>query len=305
MLEISLRQLETFVVTAECASFTRAAEKLHLTQSTVSTHIQSLEEELDTQLILRGARRKLELTNTGRQVYSAAKEIINRCEALETMRENSGAATLNIATSTVPAQRLIPKLMTGYLKKNSAARFAVKRGDSDQVRHMLEKGEARIGFMGVQPDPKRFTSHQIAMDTLAVITENSNRFRQLKQQGTTGLQLILEEPMIAREESSGTQQTAETFLISTGMDISELKIIARMDSPEAVKAAVAQGMGVSVMSFLAAQEEVISGRLIAFDITETKANRPLYIAWRKDTSLTATEQKFVSYVRTETPKLVQ
>ena len=44
MLEISLRQLETFVVTAECASFTRAADKLHLTQSTVSTHIQSLEQ---------------------------------------------------------------------------------------------------------------------------------------------------------------------------------------------------------------------------------------------------------------------
>lgn len=64
MLEISLRQLETFVVTAECASFTRAADKLHLTQSTVSTHIQSLEQELDSQLILRGARRKLELTET-------------------------------------------------------------------------------------------------------------------------------------------------------------------------------------------------------------------------------------------------
>ena len=44
MLEISLRQLETFVVTAECASFTRAADKLHLTQSTVSTHIHSLEQ---------------------------------------------------------------------------------------------------------------------------------------------------------------------------------------------------------------------------------------------------------------------
>lgn len=70
MLEISLRQLETFVVTAECASFTRAADKLHLTQSTVSTHIQSLEQELDSQLILRGARRKLELTETGRRVYA-------------------------------------------------------------------------------------------------------------------------------------------------------------------------------------------------------------------------------------------
>jgi len=142
MLEISLRQLETFVVTAECASFTRAADKLHLTQSTVSTHIQSLEQELDSQLILRGARRKLELTETGRRVYAAAKEILNRCEALESMRESSDAATLSIATSTVPAQQLLPKLMSGFLKRNNAARFALRRGDSDAVRTMLEKGES-------------------------------------------------------------------------------------------------------------------------------------------------------------------
>lgn len=151
MLEISLRQLETFVVTAECASFTRAADKLHLTQSTVSTHIQSLEQELDSQLILRGARRKLELTETGRRVYAAAKEILNRCEALESMRESSDAATLSIATSTVPAQQLLPKLMSGFLKRNNAARFALRRGDSDAVRTMLEKGEVRIGLMGAQP----------------------------------------------------------------------------------------------------------------------------------------------------------
>ena len=78
MLEISLRQLETFVVTAECGSFTRAAEKLHLTQSTVSTHIQCLEQELRTQLILRGARRRFELTDDGRRVYEASREILSR-----------------------------------------------------------------------------------------------------------------------------------------------------------------------------------------------------------------------------------
>ena len=192
MLEISLRQLETFVVTAECASFTRAADKLHLTQSTVSTHIQSLEQELDSQLILRGARRKLELTETGRRVYAAAKEILNRCEALESMRESSDAATLSIATSTVPAQQLLPKLMSGFLKKNNAARFALRRGDSDAVRTMLEKGEVRIGLMGAQPDPRRFISYPVAQDMLVMISENSPRFRTLKQQGATGIQLINE-----------------------------------------------------------------------------------------------------------------
>jgi len=294
MLEISLRQLETFVVTAECASFTRAADKLHLTQSTVSTHIQSLEQELDS----------LELTETGRRVYAAAKEILNRCEALESMRESSDAATLSIATSTVPAQQLLPKLMSGFLKKNNAARFALRRGDSDAVRTMLEKGEVRIGLMGAQPDSRRFTSYPVAQDMLVMISENSPRFRTLKQQGATGIQLI-NEPMIAREESSGTQQSVEAYFTSCGVDTSALRIVARMDNPEAIKAGVVQGMGVSVISYLAAQEEVVSGKVLSFDLDRKKAFRTIYIAWRKDTALTAIEQKFVNYVRMEAPKIAQ
>ena len=281
MLEISLRQLETFVVTAECASFTRAADKLHLTQSTVSTHIQ-----------------------TGRRVYAAAKEILNRCEALESMRESSDAATLSIATSTVPAQQLLPKLMSGFLKRNNAARFALRRGDSDAVRTMLEKGEVRIGLMGAQPDSRRFTSYPVAQDMLVMISENSPRFRMLKQQGATGIQLI-NEPMIAREESSGTQQSVEAYFTSCGVDTSALRIVARMDNPEAIKAGVAQGMGVSVISYLAAQEEVVSGKVLSFDLDRKKAFRTIYIAWRKDTALTAIEQRFVNYVRMEAPKIAQ
>ena len=64
-------------------------------------------------------------------------------------------------------------------------------------------------------------------------------------------------------------------------------------------------MGISVISYLAVQEEVASGRLIAFDLDEKKAYRNIYIAWRKDTALSALEQHFVSYVRSETPKLVK
>ena len=304
MLEISLRQLETFVVTAECGSFTRAAEKLHLTQSTVSTHIQCLEQELRTQLILRGARRRFELTDDGRRVYEASREILSRCEELEKMGESAVASPLSIATSTVPAQQLLPKLMSGFLKKNSNVRFALRRGDSDKVRTMLERGEARIGLMGAAPESHRFVSHVIAHDRLVLISENDQKFRGLKQAGATGVQLI-GNPMIAREESSGTQQAVEAYFMGCGIDAGKLNIIARMDNPEAIKAGVEQGMGISVISYLAVQEEVASGRLIAFDLDEKKAYRNIYIAWHKDTALSALEQHFVSYVRSETPKLVK
>ena len=194
--------------------------------------------------------------------------------------------------------------MSGFLKRNNAARFALRRGDSDAVRTMLEKGEVRIGLMGAQPDSRRFISYPVAQDMLVMISENSPRFRTLKQQGATGIQLI-NEPMIAREESSGTQQSVEAYFTSCGVDTSALRIVARMDNPEAIKAGVAQGMGVSVISYLAAQEEVVSGKVLSFDLDRKKAFRTIYIAWRKDTALTAIEQKFVNYVRMEAPKIAQ
>lgn len=303
MLEISLRQLETFVVTVEQASFTRAADKLHLTQSTVSTHIQALEEELGAQLILRGARRRFALTEDGKRVYNAAKDILKRCEALQEMKKATEHEMLHIATSTVPAQCLLPKLMAGFLKRNGSTRYTLRRDDSDGVRNMLEKGEVRIGFLGALPDERRFATHPIAKDRLVLITENSERFRKLREEGVNGISL-LGEPMIAREESSGTQQSVENYLAAKGIKTEDLRIVARMDNPETVKTGVSQGLGIAIISSLAVQEEIALGRLIAFDLDNEGVYRTIYLAWRRDLALTAFEQRFVNYVRSEAQKML-
>ena len=63
-------------------------------------------------------------------------------------------------------------------------------------------------------------------------------------------------------------------------------------------------MGISVISNLAIQEEIAAGRLLSFDLAPDGAYRDICIAWRRDTALTPLEQRFVRYVRMETPKLV-
>lgn len=128
MLDISIRQLESFAATAEYSSFTRAAQELHLTQSTVSMHIQSLEDILGTQLIVRGARKRFSLTEDGKRVYAAAKDILSRCEALQQMRQGLESEALSIGTSTVPAQHLLPSLMSAFMKKHPDVRYILRRG---------------------------------------------------------------------------------------------------------------------------------------------------------------------------------
>ena len=302
MLDINLRQLEAFVATAEYNSFTRAAEELYLTQSTVSAHIHTLEQTLGVQLILRGARKKMALTEEGKRAYSTAKDILARCQALQDMTEYTMRGELSIGASTIPAQYVLPPLLSGFMRRCSDSRYLLKRGDSAQIHALLEQGEVRIGFVGAALDHKNYTYHTLLEDRLVLITANDPHFQQLRDQGVSGRELVMEEPMISREESSGTKQALNTYLKRNRLDLGKLRIVARMDNTEAIKNTVAQGMGVSVISSLAVSEEVAGGKLLSFDLDTDGAYRKIYVTWRKEVTLSRAEQEFVNYIRGELKK---
>lgn len=101
MLDFNLKQLEAFVAAAELGSFTKAAQSLYLTQSTVSAHIQTLERALGISLFARSARKKICLTDAGREAYSKAKEILDQCQALaDAVHPKRTMEVLSIAAST-------------------------------------------------------------------------------------------------------------------------------------------------------------------------------------------------------------
>lgn len=301
MLDISIRQLEVFVATAEYCSFTKAAEDLHLTQSTVSMHIRTLEEVLDACLIERGARKKVILTEEGKRVYSIAKDILARVDALQEHRTDGEEELLRIGTSTVPAQYLLPKLLSGFLKKHSRVKYILRRGDSEHILEYIRKGEVRIGLTGYKNGDRSLIFQEIARDHLVLITENNEAFRAMQAEEKTGKDL-LDLPMIAREESSGTQHAADTFIQKLG--VKELNIVARMDNPESIKASVAEGIGVSIISDLAASAEVKAGKLLAFPFKPQTEERKLYIVWPKEALLTSAELKFIQYVKSQTSAIL-
>ena len=301
MLDISIRQLEVFVATAEYCSFTKAAEDLHLTQSTVSMHIRTLEEVLGACLIERGARKKVILTEEGKRVYSMAKDILSRVDALQERRTDGGEELLRIGTSTVPAQYLLPKLLSGFLKKHSRVKYILRRGDSEHILECIQKGEVRIGLTGYRNGNRSLIFQEIARDHLVLITENSEAYRAMQAAGNTGKDL-LDRPMIAREESSGTQHAADAFLQKLG--VTEPNIVARMDNPESIKMSVAEGIGVSLISDLAVSAEVKAGKLLAFPFSPQAEERKLYVVWPRDALLPSTELRFVQYVKAQTSAIL-
>ncbi|MBR2308946.1 MAG: LysR family transcriptional regulator [Oscillospiraceae bacterium] len=295
MLKINLKQLEAFVATAEFSSFTKAAEILFLTQSTVSSHISALENTLGVRLIQRSARQRVTLTAEGERVYRDAREILDHCQALQDLGAHSTQTQLVIGASTVPGQCLLPEIMADFLKDHPGKRYVQLRGDSAQIHQYLLQGKANLGFVGVASNPKEYHYHPIAQDRLVLITASKEPYRSLHREGVSGLRL-LDQPIIQREESSGTWQETERFLNRSGIDSSRLNIVARIDNPEAIKSSVCRGLGVSIISVLAAREDILSNRLLAFELGEQGAFREIYLCWRKDALLTDAEACFRDFV---------
>lgn len=302
MLEINLKQLEAFVTTAEYSSFTKAAEALYLTQSTVSAHINSMEQILGVRLIQRGSRRRVQLTTEGKQAYEMAKEILNRCQSLQNLGSTIEQCQLVVGASSVPSQYLVPELMSGFLSENPDSRYVLQRGDSDKIHRLLKQGDVRIGFVGAAQDRENYNYHVVAGDRLVLITANTEHYRKLKAGGTSGRQL-LHEPIILREVSSGTRRAMEAYLNRLGVPVRSLNLVAQIDNTEAIKSSVSRGIGVSVVSELTVREELESGKLISFDLDSGGLFRSIYLCWRKDMMLTSVEKKFVDYVMSQSEEI--
>ena len=296
MLKINLKQLEAFVATAEFSSFTKAAEELFLTQSTVSSHISALEGTLGIRLIQRSARQRVSLTKEGELVYREAREILDRCQTLQELKNQLPEKQLVIGASSVPGQCLMPEIMEDYLRLCPDCRYVQLRGDSIRIHQYLAQGKANLGFVGVAANPKEYHYHPVAEDRLVLITPNKEPYQTLRRQGASGLEL-LDRPMILREENSGTRQEMEHHLRIQQIDPEKLTIIAQIDNPEAIRSSVSRGLGVSIMSVLAAREYLLSGQLLSFELGDQGAFRKIYLTWRKDALLSAAEQKFLEFVK--------
>ena len=296
MLKINLKQLEAFVATAEFSSFTKASEELFLTQSTVSSHVSALENTLGIRLIRRSARQRVMLTKEGEQVYREAREILDRCQVLQELKNQSHENQLVIGASSVPGQCLVPEIMADFLTVCPDCRYVQLRGDSIRIHQFLAQGKANLGFVGMMANPGEYDYHPMAEDRLVLITANKEPYQTLRENGISGLEL-LDMPMILREENSGTRQETEQYLRRLGIDPDSLNVIAQIDNPEAIRSSVSRGLGVSIMSVLAAREYLLTDRLLSFELGDQGAYRKIYLTWRKDALLSAGEQKFLEFVK--------
>ena len=293
---MNLKQLEAFVQVSESGSFSKAAKELFLTQPTISAHISSLEKELNVRLFIRNTK-EVSLSDDGKDLYRYAKQITDLEKAIEErfyMDSDDGKHFITIAASTIPAQYLLPKVLMCYRERYPKEQIKIMETDSSEVVTQVVDHMVDVGFTGTVLEKKHCKYIPFYKDELAVIAPDTPEYRILKEQNRDDIDWIKRKPLILREEGSGTRKEAEKQLKNAGISMEALDIVACIANQETIKKSVKQGMGITVLSRLAAEDE---DGLLIFPIPGADEGRDINLVYNKNYQMTRSADRFIRIVK--------
>lgn len=296
---MNLKQLEAFVQVAEGGSFSKAAKELFLTQPTISSHISSLERELNARLFVRNTK-EVSLSEDGIKLYKYAKQMLDLQREIEVtfgMDEEGESHAVTIAASTIPAQYLLPEVLTRFSERYPQEQIRIQETDSSKVVMQIVDHWVDIGFTGTVLEKKHCKYIPFYKDELVIITPNTPKYQELAQGNKEDISWIKKEHVIMREEGSGTRKEAELQLKGAGVKFAGLDIIASIENQETIKKSVRQGMGISILSKLATADEVANGEILAFPIPNSDEGRDINLVYNKNYQMTRSAERFIKVVK--------
>ncbi len=293
---MEFKQLESFVAVVKYSSFTKAAQHLYISQPTISSHIQSLEEELKSQLIIRTTK-SIEITPRGLELYECACSILSKRDNLIKSWSAETKKVIQLGVSTIPSAYIIPEILPEFGKRFPDVYFNVHQNDSQGIMDAMHNGNYDVGMIGMPCDSKTLISVPFYEDEIVLITPVNEYFLQLKEQGEITADILKQHPIILRENGSGTLKRADHILESLEIHSEELNIVARINDQESIKNLTASGLGISLISEKAAQNFVNEKRLLAFKLPKQLSTRTFYLVMHKNFAAKSYVEQFIQFVQ--------
>ncbi len=247
--------LEIFCAVYEAGGISKAAERLHLTQPTVSEHIKTLEQYFGTPLFDRLSR-GIQPTRAGDLLYEHSRRIM---EIKRSIAEGMGkflnrlAGKVLLGASTIPGEYLLPHIVGRFHRAYPQVEISLIISDTQQVIQQVERGHVDVGCIGARPDDCDLIFTRFASDRLVLIAPPTKRWSK-----TTSVSLadLVRLPFVLREPGSGTQMAFQRALRERGYALEDFHVVAQLGSTTAIKQAVMAGLGLSITSHRAVRHEL-------------------------------------------------
>jgi DNA-binding transcriptional LysR family regulator len=283
-------RLRAFAAVAREGSFSRAAERLYVSQPSISKHVASLETELGAQLVVRD-RRGATLTPAG----DVLADYVLRAEALLANARRALAAggdaqvgTLALAASGIPGTYLLPELVAGFHRRHPAVQLDFRLSTSAGALDLVRAHEVELAVVGGMTLPAELEGEALVEDGVLLVGPPSLGGRRLRVKELDGM------TWVSREEGSATRQAVESARWQIG-----LRAVRTLELPswEAVKLAVASGAGIAAISRFALDRELESGSLVVLDVPRWRLERTIAVVTARGIPLTPPAATFLELLR--------
>jgi DNA-binding transcriptional LysR family regulator len=288
---VDLHQLYIFSKVVENKSFSKAAEEVFLSQSTVSSHISALEKSLSVKLFDRVGRESV-LTPHGERLYHWAQQLLlMKDQALldlsDGMTELRGV--IRIAASSVPGQFLVPQMIKQFRKDYPSVTFHIKEASSKITAEKVLNGSVDIGILGEKYEDERLQYTPLLKEQLVLITAND-----INIPNPVPLQDLVNYPFVMRNSDSGTNALLERLLKKNNIPKEQLMVIAYTDSGQSLIQFVKQGIGIAIISEIAASEYSSNQLIKKHSIKDFDGERFFYLVYNKNKTLSLISKLFIA-----------
>ncbi len=308
---MDFHQLKVFVEVVRQKSFSRAAESIFLSQPTVSAHIKALESEIGAPLLDR-SQRELALTEAGKILFRYAQQLLGcKEEALAAIQEKNHIIKghLEIAASSVPGTYYLPGVLSSFSEIYPEVTFSVLMRDTRQVIESVRDFTYDLGMVGETGHLEDLSQCRLVEDELIMVTPPIMKLQDVKIQESeqlkahkhqyelplTNLSSCVHLPFILREPGSATRLVFEKAIKKAKGNHPRLKIIAYLEEQEAIKEAVKAGLGVTVISRKAVEDELRAGTLKGYRLQDLDLERSFHLIFRKKRILSPLSKAFFEF----------
>jgi DNA-binding transcriptional LysR family regulator len=249
---MDIRQLDMFRAVAEEASFTRAAERLHVSQSAISRQIKILEDELGGPLLHRGARH-VSLTHPGELLLRMAhrvqrdmQEVVSQIGETHVLQRG----TLALAGGMTVCIYILPRLLKKYRSLYKRIDLRVASGSAEELQRMLRNHEIDLALLTLPVVEKDLQVIPALKEEMVVVAAHGHP---LMRQRTLEPAQVGKYPLIVYEPGSNTRKVIDQFFIEEQIP---MDVAMETENVEIIKSMVAAGLGITIIPYMAIARDV-------------------------------------------------
>lgn len=294
---INLNELQVFLQVVDSGSFSRAAKRLNLSQPAVSQSIRSLEKNLEVDLFIRSGRR-VTLSEAGQALTPMARELVTSARRVkETMASLSGdvIGEINIGCSTSSGKYILPRLIASFRQLYPHVRINILIGDRRRVTNWLLEGRVNLAVSSRIIEHRHFDLRPFFTDRIELIVPAGHRWAAF---GRIFPEDVLDEPVILREEGSGTTSVLFEALREFDISADMMNVSMILGNAEAIEMAVAEGLGVAFISQLSAARGLELGRVVPITVEGLQLEREIYVLRNHNHPATNAQNIFWDFIDT-------